>query len=148
MKIYIFKLLLLLLCPFLIFRVNYDVSFINEDRFIVFYVDGIKYHKKLKTTLLDVFDEKSLENKGYEISKNMPISNNQKLYSFDLNNKISINEASIDELIKLPGIGTRTATLIIEYRNKNNGFKYLEEIKNVKGIKDKKYEKIKEYISL
>lgn len=61
---------------------------------------------------------------------------------------ISINTADADELCKLPGIGIKTALKIIEYRNEYGGFRQLEDIKNVKGIGDAKYDRIKEHISL
>ena len=61
---------------------------------------------------------------------------------------VSINSANLDELITLPGIGEKTANLIIEYRKQYGGFKYLEELKNVKGIGDAKFNKIKDKISL
>ena len=61
---------------------------------------------------------------------------------------ISINKADRDDLTKLPGVGSITANTIIEYREKYNGFKSLDELMNVKGIGKKKYEKIKPYISL
>ena len=63
-------------------------------------------------------------------------------------NKISINIATIEELCTLNGIGEKTAQAIIDYRESHNGFKYLEELMNVKGIGVKKFEKIKDRISL
>ena len=63
------------------------------------------------------------------------------------NKKININTASINELTSLNGIGESKAKLIIEYRSKNP-FKSIEEIKNVSGIGDKAYEKIKDYITV
>ncbi len=62
--------------------------------------------------------------------------------------KVSLNSATIEELMTLPGIGESKAKLIIEYRSNNKGFKEIEEIKNVKGIGSSIYEKIKDYLTL
>jgi len=59
---------------------------------------------------------------------------------------ININTASIEQLTTLPGIGTSTAEKIIKYRSDNGNFKTIEDIKNVSGIKDGVFEKIKEKI--
>lgn len=59
---------------------------------------------------------------------------------------VNINTASETELEELPGIGASIAGRIIEYRNKNGKFKSIEDIKNVTGIGDSKFEKIKESI--
>ena len=61
---------------------------------------------------------------------------------------ININTATQEELDTLPGIGSATATKIIEYRKEKGKFKQKEEIKEVSGIGEAKYEKIKEYISI
>ncbi|MBO6195411.1 MAG: helix-hairpin-helix domain-containing protein [Bacilli bacterium] len=61
--------------------------------------------------------------------------------------KININTASISELTKLTGIGEGKAKKIIEYR-KNNKFEKIEDIKNVSGIGNSLYEKIKEDIEI
>ena len=61
---------------------------------------------------------------------------------------ININIANQDELTKIPGIGEGKAKLIIEYRTKNGNFKTIEDIKNVSGIGDAIYNKIKEYIKV
>ena len=63
-------------------------------------------------------------------------------------NKISINTSSIDELKKIPGIGDSKAKAIIEYRDKNGLFKNIEDIKNVTGIGESIYTKIKDSIKL
>lgn len=60
---------------------------------------------------------------------------------------ININSASKIELMKLPGIGESTAEKIIEYR-KINKFRSIIDIKNVKGIGDKKFEKIKSFLTV
>lgn len=59
--------------------------------------------------------------------------------------KININTCSKEDLISLPGIGETIAGRIIEYRSMNP-FKSIEDIKNVSGIGDKKFEGIKELI--
>ena len=62
--------------------------------------------------------------------------------------KISINSASVSELMNISGIGEVKAKNIIEYRNKFGLFKSIEEIKNVSGIGNSTFEKIKAYIKL
>ena len=64
------------------------------------------------------------------------------------NNLISINNGTLDDLLTLPGIGEAKAQAIIKYRQDNNGFKNIEELKNISGIGDKVFEKIKDFISL
>lgn len=61
--------------------------------------------------------------------------------------KININSADSSELQKIPGIGEKTAQKIIDYRS-NNPFSSIEDIKNIDGIGDKKFESMKEYISI
>jgi len=62
--------------------------------------------------------------------------------------KININTASASELDQLPGIGPAYANKIIDYRQKNNGFKSIDEIKNVKGIGEATFNKMKDKISI
>lgn len=60
---------------------------------------------------------------------------------------VDIQKARIEDLMKLPGIGEKTAQVIIEYR-KSNPFKNIKDIQNVKGIGPKKFEKMKPYITV
>ena len=62
--------------------------------------------------------------------------------------KVNINTADSETLQTLDGIGEAKAKAIIEYRNKNGDFKNIEDIKNVSGIGDSVYEKIKENITV
>lgn len=62
------------------------------------------------------------------------------------NVKVNINTATLEELDNLPGIGPSLAERIIEYREENGKFKSIEDIQNVKGIGESKYNDIKEKI--
>lgn len=62
--------------------------------------------------------------------------------------KININTATATELDKLPGVGPVRAADIISYREKNNGFKTIEDLKNIKGIGDVSFEKIKDLVTV
>lgn len=65
-----------------------------------------------------------------------------------VNTKININTANKIKLETLPGIGDSTAQKIIEYREKNGRFKTIEDIKNVSGIGDSKYNTLKDKITI
>ncbi len=61
---------------------------------------------------------------------------------------ININTATAEELDKLPGIGPVKSQAIIQYREEHGGFKSIDEIKNVKGIKEGEFGKIKDNITV
>ena len=56
---------------------------------------------------------------------------------------VNINTANIDELQRIPGVGPVTASRIIEYRDEYGGFGKIEDIKNVSGIGEKTFLKMK-----
>ena len=91
--------------------------------------------------------------KGEEINTNNNLNKESSSYtnyssSELLNNKININKATQTELETIPGIGPSTALKIINYRKENGKFSSLEDIKNISGIGDSKYKKIKDYICI
>lgn len=66
----------------------------------------------------------------------------------DKQSSININTATVEELTELPGIGEATANKIIEYRKQNGKFETIEELKNVVGIGNSKFENIKDKIKV
>ena len=64
------------------------------------------------------------------------------------NGKIDLNTATLDQLQLLPGIGQSIAQKIMEYRSIHNGFTSVEELIQIQGIGEKKFEQIKQYIEV
>ena len=61
---------------------------------------------------------------------------------------VNLNTATQADLEKLPGVGAATAKTIIEYRQKNGGFKKIEELMNVKGSGEKSFLKLKPLVTV
>ncbi|MDR3610229.1 MAG: helix-hairpin-helix domain-containing protein [Ignavibacteriaceae bacterium] len=77
-----------------------------------------------------------LKDRPYEVkSKKLPAEKS-----------IDLNTASKEELMKISGIGEKTAENILSYREKTGKFKNTEELMNVKGIGEAKYAKFKKYL--
>ncbi len=94
-----------------------------------------------------VYDEMIIIIPSKESNKEI-ITKNEKDSVVKSDSKISINNASIEELMTLDGIGKTKAKNIVDFRNKNGKFKSIEEIKNVSGIGDALFEKIKNSIKV
>ena len=63
-------------------------------------------------------------------------------------NSISLNTGSKEDLIRLPSVGPASAELILEYRSERGLFHSLEELKNVHGFGQMRFEKVKKYLRL
>lgn len=113
---------------------NINLAYIIED--------GMKIHipsKEEKESTIIV--ESNIDSGTVEQSNEIKSNNNQKL-------KININTATKTDLETLPGIGESTALKIIEYRKEKGKFKLIEDIKQVNGIGENKFNKIKELITV
>ena len=62
--------------------------------------------------------------------------------------RVNLNRASKEELMTLPGIGEAKAEAILQYRTEHGGFGSIDEIKQISGIKDGVFEKIKDKITV
>lgn len=70
------------------------------------------------------------------------------VFAEGIEGKVNINTGTESQLALLPGVGPKLATEIIRYRTTNGNFKTLDDIKKVSGIADKKFEKIRDFITL
>ena len=61
---------------------------------------------------------------------------------------INLNTATAEQLASIPGIGVKTAALILEYRQKNGGFKKIEDLMLVRGVGEKSFLKMKPLITV
>ena len=87
-----------------------------------------------------------VQNSGDIIADKHKEDSNQKSSK---NYKINLNTASEEELIEnLDGIGPAMAKRIIEYRETNGGFSSIEELMNIKGIGEKRFEKLKNSVTV
>lgn len=113
---------------------NADISDVNLAYVLE---DGIKI--KIPTISEEKNEEIIISSSGEGIVEK-ELSNNSE------NKLININKANETDLQTLPGIGASLAGRIVEYRNSNGKFNKIEDIKNVSGIGDSKYENIKNLI--
>lgn len=105
-------------------------------------IDKINRADKLRDNQLIVIPNKN------EISNVKTNISSSSEGSASENGVININTATLEELQKINGVGEIKARSIIEYREKNGGFKSIDEMKNIDGIGDKTFEKMKDGITV
>ncbi len=61
-------------------------------------------------------------------------------------NSLNINNASADQLEKLPGIGRKTGETIIAFRNENGAFRRVEHLMLIRGISEERFVELRPHI--
>ena len=110
---------------------------------------GSTVNDLLENHLVELTEKADLStvNLGYQLSDGDVISFSRGRSETEVP-LISINNAGIDELCLLEGIGESIASDIVAYRNEHGHFHSLEELMQVKGIKEARFERIRKQICL
>ena len=126
---------------------NINLAFKLEDGMKIYIPTVEENNGKTMETEEEIMTDKTSK---YVTSSSGVAQNTEQFEEKDKENnqteKININTASQTELETLPGIGPSTSLKIINYRKENGNFKSIEDIKQVSGIGDAKYENIKDLI--
>lgn len=108
-------------------------------------IDKINRADKLKANQLIIIPNK---NDSLNVGSNIGTGDISNSVQANEDNIININTATLEELQKISGIGEVKAKGIIQYREQNGGFNSIEEIKNIDGIGEKTFEKMKDQIKV
>lgn len=122
---------------------NWEIEIPEKTSFDYSKSDSIFYSAASNSAIIEnkAFDSK-LESSDFNKGNFNPTVKKQKLAEKSIN----INKASLEELAMLPGIGIKTAEKILAYRRASGGFGNINELLEVKGIGEAKFEKIEKYI--
>lgn len=123
-----------------------NLAYVLEDGMKIVIPSKSKIQNKIETQEIQETEEK---NSYITTESGITIEETEKTQNKTENNqKVNINTATQEELETLTGIGPSTASKIIQYRKEKGNFKSIEEIKNVSGVGDSKFENIKENITV
>lgn len=128
---------------------HYFVKWNPEKVHRIFLEDSILYFSQTHS----VTNDSVL--KGIQIIRRLKNKSSVSSPAVDTNHKakknssiININQASMEQLVLLPGIGPATARKIILYRKKHGSFKRIDDLINIKGIGSKKLAQLKPYLRI
>lgn len=122
--------------------INLSKKLIDEMVIIIYSKQEVKKFEETKEK------EKLVQNKCNQKDENSLKNDACINNANNITNKISINKATLEELMTLNGIGEAKAKDIISYREKNGGFTNIEDIMKVTGIGENTFAQIKENITL
>jgi comEA protein len=106
---------------------------------IRFYEDSVQSNRKFNYTAVD---------STFALFQKQATSDSTRAGTESTSRIIDINAATKAELSGLPGIGSVLADRIIRYREESGGFEAIEDLRKVKGISQKKFEKLKPLIAV
>lgn len=123
--------------------INLSKKVVDEDVIIIYSREEMENNKKSYEEKIDYCKS----------DNNSACATNVVTFDEDINNSndtgiININNATVDDFMKLSGIGEAKAKKIVEYRESIGKFNSIEDIKNVSGIGDSIFDKIKDYITI
>lgn len=126
-------------------NINLSKKLNDEDMVVV--LSKTEWNKQKTSTTTTSSSSASLNSSSSTATSNEKQENPVSSEVNNANKKVSLNTATKEELMSLNGIGESKAIAIIEYRTKTP-FQDITEIKNVSGIGESIYEKIKDFITI
>ena len=137
-----------------------DTSIINmslklkDEMVVIIYskkeISNFLETKKEQENKLEICEKDNVKNDGCITNEDVIVEDEKNNSEVNDSNtgKVNINTASKEELMNIPNIGESKALAIISYRNEIGLFKNISDIKNVSGIGENVFEKIKDYITI
>ncbi len=125
----------------------------NEQKIFLFLAliflvgSGIRLYKNFNSASAPQFDYTKTDQQFIEHSRMLPRDSLERITTDSQpKKKINLNSATKQELVSLPGIGEGIAERILLYREEHKKFSTINDLRKVKGIGEKKFERLREYI--